>query len=135
MNICCQRREALAMRRGGKSVGCGNVAALPIQHVFEICCVALCNRIGDKPFHVHDNVLPAMLLQMCGHPVRVRLHLRLANGCPVRIPAVPSHGWSSSQHCPSFTTNRLLPMKSDEDASEENGCSQPSDMAIHPAHA
>jgi len=110
MHICDKRRETIALRRGPKPVGRRNVAAVKIERIAEIRRVALCNRVGDKPLHIHDNVLPAVLLQMGSHPVCVRLYLRLPNRRPVRIPTVPSHRRRLRGRC-GFAMMRWLPMQ------------------------
>jgi hypothetical protein len=111
----------------------GGVAALSIERILKIGRVSLCNRISDKPFHIHHNVLPTMLLQVRGHPVRVGLHLRFAHRGSIRVPTVPSHrrrcrqGWSAG-----WAMKRRLPVQDRPGAQQKR--TQQSDMAAGHAH-
>src|SRR5215469_8067942 len=90
MRVVSEGFETLTSHRRRKSVWRRNVPAVGVDCVVERFGISFRNGIGDKPFHVDDNILPPELLQVLGNPFRIRLHLFLIDRCPVSIPTVPS---------------------------------------------
>ena len=97
MCVVGQRLEAGTVGRGGEPVLGRRVAAMVVQAELRVLRIPLRPRIGDKPFHIHDDILPTVGFQILRQPLRVPLEFVLRDRGAVGIPAVPTHRWGSGQ--------------------------------------
>ena len=66
MNVIRERLEAGTVIRGRKTIDRRGIPSMVVQAELRFRRVPCRQRIGDKPFHVDDDILPAARLQMIG---------------------------------------------------------------------
>ena len=91
MDIIRQRLEALSARRRRESPRRGLQAPVFIHRQFSKRLISVARRGRLIPLNVHNDVLPAELLQVLRHVRRVLPHGCLVHRRAVAVPAVPSH--------------------------------------------
>ena len=91
VDIIRQGLEACAVCGGGEAVHGGEETAIFVHIQGGEGLILVIERSGLIPLDVHHHILPAVVLQVLGHVVRILADDILGNSGAVAVPAVPAH--------------------------------------------